>query len=381
MNHAAVPFAVALLPLLSCTPTKSASVGSANPAQRAQSSTPKAASWTRIDPAGNTTCSDGSDFAFFARLKDPSKLLVFFQGGGACWSGRTCSADRMGTFRPTIAKADPANGKGIFDLDHGENPFADYSVVYVPYCTGDLHLGDSDVTYDVAKAGPNAKLKPGQNPAAHRVTIRHRGHNNATSALDWTFEHVPAPTSIFVAGISAGAVPAPYYATHLADHYPDAQIATLGDGAGGYQLKKSGATFDRWKTASVLDHHPAYADLTSETLTYEQLYITAAQAHPDAVFARVDNAEDRMQKSFLAMSGNKTSELLPFIDANHAIIRKEVDNYRSYVASGKRHTILGLPEVYSVASGGVRLIDWLTGLVDGTPVEDAHCGDRCGETP
>ena len=36
---------------------------------------------------------------------------------------------------------------GIFDFDDAENPFAGYSFVYVPYCTGDVHLGDATHEY------------------------------------------------------------------------------------------------------------------------------------------------------------------------------------------------------------------------------------------
>ncbi len=43
--------------------------------------------WNTFEPGGETTCSDGSPFRFFARPGDPEKLLVYFQGGGGCWAG------------------------------------------------------------------------------------------------------------------------------------------------------------------------------------------------------------------------------------------------------------------------------------------------------
>ena len=46
-------------------------------------------SWSAIEPAGESTCSDGSDFRFFVRVADPKELVVYFQGGGACW---TCAS-------------------------------------------------------------------------------------------------------------------------------------------------------------------------------------------------------------------------------------------------------------------------------------------------
>ena len=36
---------------------------------------------------------------------------------------------------------------GIFNLDNPANPFADYTVVFAPYCSGDVHIGASDTVY------------------------------------------------------------------------------------------------------------------------------------------------------------------------------------------------------------------------------------------
>ncbi|MBL1135963.1 MAG: hypothetical protein HND46_11645 [Chloroflexi bacterium] len=48
---------------------------------------------------------------------------------------------------------------GIFDLENPENPFADYNMVFVPYCTGDVHIGNREATYEVeASDGSNHHL-------------------------------------------------------------------------------------------------------------------------------------------------------------------------------------------------------------------------------
>lgn len=126
-----------------------------------------------------------SPYSFFARVADPTKLLVYFQGGGACFNGDSCSLDRYPSYRPRVGDWHPNNEGGIFELDNPGSPFADYSMVYVSYCAGDVHLGDKEVTYDVAAA--EHELQEGQNPAAHTVTIKHKGHRNAMAALEWTY--------------------------------------------------------------------------------------------------------------------------------------------------------------------------------------------------
>ena len=77
----------------------------------------------------------------FTKAGDPKKLLIFLQGGGACWQGfYNCNilADDQA---PPAAPPFP----GVFDSSSPDNPFADYSVVYMPYCDGSAFGGDNDV--------------------------------------------------------------------------------------------------------------------------------------------------------------------------------------------------------------------------------------------
>ncbi len=43
--------------------------------------------------------------------------------------------------------SDPRLGLWLFDRGDGDNPFADASYVFVPYCTGDLHAGSRVAMY------------------------------------------------------------------------------------------------------------------------------------------------------------------------------------------------------------------------------------------
>ena len=89
-------------------------------------------------------------------------------------------------------------------------------MVYVPYCTGDLHLGTVTTPYSAT------------------LTVQHKGFVNGTAALDALASTFPRATEIVVAGESAGAAPAPLYAGLAADLLPDASVTVLADGAGSY---------------------------------------------------------------------------------------------------------------------------------------------------
>ena len=47
--------------------------------------------WNVIKPGGETTCSRGTEFAFYYRKGSSNNVVIDFQGGGACWNSETCS--------------------------------------------------------------------------------------------------------------------------------------------------------------------------------------------------------------------------------------------------------------------------------------------------
>ncbi|MEM8769865.1 MAG: hypothetical protein AAGE43_20705, partial [Pseudomonadota bacterium] len=244
--------------------------------------------------------------------------------------------------------------------------------------TADIHMGDRDTVYE-AVAGKASEDTPS---LALPLTIHHRGFVNAEAVLDWTYANYSAPERIFVTGSSAGSIPSPYYAWQVAEHYTDAAVAQLGDAAGGYRRSAETSTLrmDRWGTLDYLAaKHEPFEGLAESDFTYELLYIEAARARPDILFAAYDAAEDAVQKRFLALGGSETSTLLELLLLNQADIRREVDNFRSYIGPGDSHTILARPEFYNTSVDGVRFRDWVATLAAMEPVRDVRC-DPCAAT-
>ncbi len=338
--------------------------------------------WNTITPGGSTTCSDGSPFRFFVRKADSTRLVFYLQGGGSCWNAETCDPRSRRTYTRTAIEeirspsgAAPEEGAlhGIAAFNHPENPFADHSFVFVPYCTGDVHIGDRDTVYEV----PATEEEP-----ARQVTIHHRGYTNGRAALDWTYEHFPGPETVFITGSSAGSIPSPVYARHFAENYPDARVTALGDGAGGYRDLTGARPHESWGTLAALSHFENMNEVDSDNFSFEALYIQAAKAHPEATFTRYDTAEDDVQIRFLEIAGADVSGgLQPLLDANEADIDAALegqDNYRSYIAAGELHTIMLRPQFYTYESDGVKIRDWVASLAAGEAVDDVHCGDCTG---
>ncbi len=341
-----------------------------------------ATGWNKLSPGGDTICSDGSAFHFFARPGDPAKLLVYFQGGGACWTGDTCDRDLEPTYRPTaiseLIEAPPGEPRperameGIFDFTRAENPVADFSFVFVPYCTGDVHIGNRQTTYQAPAAEGHGE---------HEFTVQHRGFHNAMAALEWTFDAFEAPTEVFVTGSSAGSIPSPFYAHLVQTRYPAARVTQLGDGAGGY--RRSGGhdlPSEQWGALEVLAAElPYFADLSASTFTFEHLYIATGLQHPQMTLAEYDTAEDEVQLGFLNLIGVPDgTDLQQLLDANRADIEARVDRFRSFTAGGETHTILGRDYFYSYRVGDTTFRDWFAALVHGEPVANVHCRDAAG---
>jgi len=160
--------------------------------------------WTKhtFDPDGGNgpICIAGTPFSVFTRAGNPSKLLIFEQGGGACWQ------DFYNCNVLSEAQEPPTARAGIWDFDSPDNPFADYSIVYMPYCDGSVFSGDNDV-FDPAFGAAIGV------PAA--VVRFHRGLRNQTAGMDVAAATFPNASRITVSGSSAGGVGAAGFAPFL----------------------------------------------------------------------------------------------------------------------------------------------------------------------
>jgi len=318
--------------------------------------------WNRIEPGGDTLCARGTPYMFYVREGRSDNLLIDFQGGGACWNDLTCS-ERFGTFDDSISVDEqydnPARrGAGIFNLNNPNNPFADYDIVFIPYCTGDVHVGNSVATYTDANGD---------------FDLHYNGYVNAATALDWAYANFDAPESVFISGCSAGSIGASFHAPNIIAHYDGVRAAVLGDSAGGYRGYQT-TQFEQWNTLSVLPDLEQYADMTLESISFQQFWIKAALQFPGTLFTQYNTAFDETQSYFARISGTgvQYADALP---ANLSEIAAQVDNFATYTAGGELHCVLPRPEFYTYTVGDVRVRDWVADLAAGETVDTVTCTD------
>jgi hypothetical protein len=315
------------------------------------------AAWEEIVPGGDCQCSDGSEFSFWVREADPRKVVFFLQDGGNCFSAETCDPD-SGLYNTTITEGPDAGG--VFDSADERNPFADYSIVFVPYCTGDVHLGNATTEY-----------APG-------LTIQHKGSVNGTAALDYLTATFPGATDVVVMGESAGSVAAPLYAGLVSDRLPDARITVLANGSGGtpdLPDDLSGRMMAAWGVANATPAWPENTGLTAELWSVPGLFIQTGRHDPEIVFARVDYAYDARQQLGFSHFGVPEEDLVTVIDRNETQVEGAGVNLLSYIAPGSDHTALSDDAFYTETVNGEVLVDWVTRLIERAPVADVHCTD------
>ncbi len=334
--------------------------------------------WNTIETDG--VCSAGTPYQFYVRPSaQNSDVLVFFNGGGACWFGEACDLNAQPNVHSPFADMEqnnPAFGDGIFDYDNPANPFADYTAVFVPYCNGDVHIGGGEQTYTY------------ENQEGEEVTVTayHNGYENSQTVLEWVYGNFSAPDKVVVSGSSAGAIGGSFFSGLVAEHYSQVPIVLIADAAGGYGTPNLPVVHEAWNTASILPSWEEYAGESNQSITFEDFYIASANHNPNLTIAQYNAAEDAVQKSFTYLIGDPpgTFSLPQRILNNYQKIESAVDNFYSYTAGGDTHTIMRSDYFYSYEVEGIRFVDWVAALINGEAVADVSCvnlSEGCADAP
>jgi hypothetical protein len=319
--------------------------------------------WERIVPGGDCVCADGSEFAFWERRADPEKVVFYLDGGGICFDATTCAFSGNGEndfYNWSITN--PLLGGGIFDFARADNPFADYTFVYVPLCTGDSFLGDATREY------------------SPELTVEHKGFVNGTAALNYLAAKYPDTAQVVVVGKTAGSVAAPVYGGLVADLLPDAQVTVFGAQSGAFPDDpdfNAEILGELWGAYDNMPDWEVNEGLTARDWGTTRFWIQAGLHDPDINMARFDYAFDpNAARAVEYLTGTDSSNLVALIDANEAVIEAAGVVQHSYTAPGEEHGIFEFERFYEIEVNGVTLVDWVEALLAGEPLDDVHC-DEC----
>ncbi len=307
-------------------------------------------------------------FSFFVKGGKTNNLVIYFQGGGACWHSMNCLY--VHTYYeevPPLSSFSDTQGKGIFDTKNPANPFRDWYFVYIPYCTGDVHWGARDVAY------PDYLDRI---PGFDSWTIRHRGFVNFQLVMEWVTQRFRMPFKIFVTGSSAGGYGAAMAFPYVREAFPHSQVYMLADAA-------NGVVGDQFKNASIYNWDiqiprwiPGFEDGYTPDMEVSDVFLNIARYYPDSKLAQFTTAWDNNQAFFYNVMLNiydpsAWNNIFPvWCDWHARMLGYAHDtaygarNYRYYIAEGEYHTILMSPRFYTEDSAGVSFAKWVKMMVE-----------------
>jgi hypothetical protein len=223
-------------------------------------------------------------------------LVVFLQGGGACWDWVTCGGaaplvDKTaigGPFGPAEFTRDIYARYPASWIRRENLPAAlrDATVVFVPYCTGDVHGGDKVTTYAPLVAGGSA------------VTWHHVGRANVLAFLRRLGPTFPSPRKLVVAGSSAGGFGTLAHYVTFRDRWPAAKAYLVDDSAppfAGDEIPPStrAAWYSSWNLGASLDPFcPGCRQDLSQGLR------TLLARYPADRMALIDHLQDAVIRGF-----------------------------------------------------------------------------------
>ena len=269
--------------------------------------------------------------------------------GGACYNAETCARNPSSFGADDFAAwADARGGAGLFSTA-ARSPVGDWTHVYVPYCTGDVHGG--------TRAGVEV---PGVAGAQQFV-----GHRNLERALDRLAPTLGAPDTLVLAGSSAGAFGTLVNFPEVADRFPGAHAVLFNDSGPAF-FDDAVLSPDLGRTFADLygfrDAFPPDASTLFEPDGLETVYAYLAERHPDARFGLASTHQDRTIRYYFGFGQPDGTITGPEYAAGLDDLRERLpDAWRTAYLPGDGHTFVGSDRLFFGAD--TDLGAWLGDLV------------------
>jgi Pectinacetylesterase len=316
--------------------------------------------WKAI-PVEGTFCRDGMTAGFGISINPSSdKLLIYLEGGGACFNATTCA---MNPASWPVADSTVANfgTRFIFNRSLAANPFKDWNMVYVPYCSGDVH------------SGTNMSGYMGQPQT---------GYTNYFKYLQRFIATFPNLKQVVLSGVSAGGFGVTWNWALTQDAFGEVPVFGLDDSGppmGPMYLEEcqQARTGALWGWAQSL--HPACTecDVAAGKVTLPSMDMMMKRTKGRR-FGLLSYDEDAVIKIFIGFGQNGCAAWDTFLPPPYpagkypmglAELRQRWSSSPDaalYVVSGSGHTFLG-SDLSTFRTGDLTMLDWVKNLVDNAP--------------
>lgn len=342
--------------------------------------------WYQIDGA---ICRDGSPAGFYVRYTKSDKLLWYLEGGGACSSPGFCDFNPANVNEAIAGKGESCLGSafgvtskrqepgtdGIFNTSNNANPVKDWNMIYVPYCTGDIHFG----------AKPNATI-PGVRKPQQFV-----GYSNM---LKFTSRIVPTFKSkvnqVILTGASAGGFGASLNYSMVQDAFGSVPVKVVDDSGPPFNDKYMPVCMQkRWREIWGLnDALPP--DCTECRQADGGGLVKMAdfflRKHPNVAIGIVSSMRDEIIRNFYSMGDDDCARMersapirnymggacLSYSGGDNYVMGLEnlrgtyepSGKFAGYVMEGSKHQHIWRERFFEPVSGGRTIAQWLTDFIN-----------------
>eukprot|EP00408_Alexandrium_pacificum_P059689 CAMPEP_0171167680 /NCGR_PEP_ID=MMETSP0790-20130122/7329_1 /TAXON_ID=2925 /ORGANISM="Alexandrium catenella, Strain OF101" /LENGTH=362 /DNA_ID=CAMNT_0011632515 /DNA_START=11 /DNA_END=1099 /DNA_ORIENTATION=+ len=322
---------------------------------------------TLVYPGGKTRCLNNTfpDFAFQVFPGDTDKLYILFDSGGAEW-------DRLST---SVGAANKTSVEAVIDTGFirrgtdSRSPLRKHTILFVQYCSGDLHLGSATRDFTDVDEGP----------------VHQMGYHNAVSAMNWALDNMqPKLQSLVVSGVSAGAIGAAAWASKFLRTFAYESARIWADSSVPILPKHfEGPVFESLGVCGT-DLFEGQEELQrmclNRTLCSEDVYDAAIAAHPQVGFASATAVHDFAQINYYKLAAMTQFDLDgAFFFTQHHFHRRACEvlsrysrhpNYVSYMLDSELHIFQNCEDAYAhaqeVNGTEIKFRDWLASFLNGT---------------
>jgi hypothetical protein len=293
------------------------------------------------------------------------KVLVFMQGGGACFNGQTCAISDYALTTDHHNDADfkkwsESYGKAnVMNRERAENPFRDWDFVMIPYCSGDVFAGDNATGF---KGRPQL------------------GYKNVSSYLPRLASTFRSNDQLVLTGMSAGGYGAAYNFVQVQKMFDWLSVTMIDDSGPNLGTKFTPTCLQQiWKETWHMDktspiEGPFPLGIDSVTGAPGAGLYGLAQSiiskYPKNKFAFISHERDLVMRYFHGIGHTKSCAapgLLSgdfFAEGLREIRDIKGDNFSTFYGPGTGHPYFaGDPEMYDTTVDGMTLAAWLTKVV------------------
>lgn len=317
-------------------------------------------------PVPESRCMNGTSTGFGVNFsRGSNRLLIVLEGGGACFDATTCAVGTLhsdgfneATFRTVMVAL---GSSGAFNRNSGSNPFANWNYVFVPYCSGDIHGGDTTRS------------------STGRTHVGYRNMGHFLARILPTFSGTNAVESVVIAGSSAGGFGAAWNYDRTARAFAPTPVHLLDDSGPIFsQTYLRPCLLDRFRAAWNLDSTMPAGCVACRTRGASMLDVLrfVMRRHTGRRFGLISSQYDSVIRTFMSYGyspGCDAPGFFPLSDFRDGLLElrttvgAEFSAFKSFIVPGDIHTWLMTDIQFATRIDGVSIAEWSGQLATGAP--------------